>query len=292
MDWDDLKYVLAVARAKSFLRASTLLKVSHTTVSRRISALESRLGSTLFDRNHNECIPTRACEAMLDAAERIESEIHSIRQNLKDVGTTPEGPVWIATMPWIINHILVPALPDLFTQYPGIQLRFLGVVFDKNDCGRVPGLSLRFELQPSKREIARNIATFNYAVYGLAGTNEEALPWVGFDEKNLQFPLRTWLQDQGVAFHDVQMLGNDAGIVHGAIRAGVGKGLIPEYLGEADPGLSRLSGKDPEIVRHLRAVIDPRTLALSRIKAVLDWLEETLPDCTAPDPSQSAKDDG
>ncbi len=72
------------------------------------------------------------------------------------------------------------------------------------------------------------------------------------------------------------MLGNDAGIVHRAIQTGIGKGLIPEIIGEADPLLQRLSGDEAEIVRQLHVVMDPRIIVLPRVKAVLHWLEETL----------------
>ncbi|WP_051555941.1 LysR family transcriptional regulator [Kordiimonas gwangyangensis] len=50
MNWDDLKIFLAVAEAPSMRIAAKGLRISHSTVSRRIEALEGALGARLFDR--------------------------------------------------------------------------------------------------------------------------------------------------------------------------------------------------------------------------------------------------
>ena len=58
LDWNDLHYMLAVADRGSTLAAGNTLKVSQTTVARRISALESALGATLFYRQQSGYRPT------------------------------------------------------------------------------------------------------------------------------------------------------------------------------------------------------------------------------------------
>ena len=50
MNWDDLKYFLAVAREKSISGGAKLLGVQHSTVSRRLRALEKKMGTQLIER--------------------------------------------------------------------------------------------------------------------------------------------------------------------------------------------------------------------------------------------------
>ena len=69
---------------------------------------------------------------------------------------------------------------------------------------------------------------------------------------------------------------HDAGFIHAAIRAGTGKGLIPEVLGKDDPKLVRLSGSSPEIVRHLRAMVHEDMRQTSRVVTVIEWLEDAI----------------
>jgi len=68
----------------------------------------------------------------------------------------------------------------------------------------------------------------------------------------------------------------DAGFIHAAIRAGAGKGLIPEMLGEEDRKLVRLSGPEPEIVRHLRAMVHEDMRQLARAVTVIEWLKDAI----------------
>ncbi len=112
---------------------------------------------------------------------------------MKDVGVTPEGTVRIATRSWIINYVLVPAMPRLVTEFPGIQLFFVGDLYDQIGYGREPGLSLRFEIQASKHELSRDAAQIGYAIYAHKHHNADKLPWVGFEGGNNIFAPSVWL---------------------------------------------------------------------------------------------------
>ena len=63
LDWDDLKFVLAVARSGAALSASYELKVNQTTVTRRIARIEGAVGSPLFERHQSGYVIHHAAEA-------------------------------------------------------------------------------------------------------------------------------------------------------------------------------------------------------------------------------------
>ena len=110
MDWDHFRVFLAVARGGQLSAAARRLGVNHTTVARRLDALEAALGTTLFERRPTGCVLTEAGERLIPVAERIEIEaraaaaVAALRADgrrpgstLTGVGLTQQGglPCWL-----------------------------------------------------------------------------------------------------------------------------------------------------------------------------------------------------
>lgn len=276
VNWDDLKYVLAVTRGRSFQGASRLLKVSHTTVSRRISALEEQFGAVLFHRDHNTCTPTQACMPLIEPALRIEAEIDKIYGNVEDTTGNPTGHVRIVTGPWIASYVLAPALPKLYGRYPGLKLQMIGEFFNSGAYPPMATIFLRFALTPTQSQLAASVARITYAVYGPKGHDPDSLEWATFHTNLQGYAPSDWLSTHGIGFHQVQTSASDAAFIHPAIRAGLGKGLIPDWIGARDPELVRLSGPEPEITRVLRVIADTDVFSFPRVRAVVGWVESVF----------------
>src|SRR5215510_3077540 len=97
MEWDDLKYFLAVARARSLTRAATTLRVSLATVSRRIATLERRLNARLFERKRGDYELTESGQAVRMKAEEIEQAILSVERQVLGHDRQAKGKVRIST---------------------------------------------------------------------------------------------------------------------------------------------------------------------------------------------------
>jgi DNA-binding transcriptional LysR family regulator len=273
VNWNDLRFVLAVSQERSFLGAARRLKVTHTTVGRRIAQLEAQLGAPLFLRERNHCMPTPACARLVIAATRIEEEVRAARDIALAAPEVPAGAVFISSVHWIVNEVLLPAAPALHADYPGIKLRFYGGLFDGPRDGSGKVLSLRFELKPGPGDEVMPIARIGYALYGPAGVAEpERLPWVSFGG-SVQV---AWLQARGIAADTVLITVGDASAVAAAVRSGSGKGLIPECIAANDPRLRRLSGPEPEFVRTLRLVGDWSEIASARGQTAIDWMARSF----------------
>lgn len=288
MDWDDLRFVLAVARTGSLSAAARRLRVNQTTVSRRLSTLEARLGTALFLRGRNGFHPTEAGEAVLAEAEVMDSAALRLSERVGSGPRAPEGLVRIATMPWIFIYLLVPALPAFAHRYPGVVVQAVADLRERSLSNREAELALRFEMAPRGRERCIALCRVPYALYAPRGGDPASLPWVGIAEDTAAYAPERWLlenvngEESGIAFR-----ANDAGIVYQAARARVGKGLIPEVLAEDDPALVRLSGPAPELVRTLRLLVHPAIERLARVEAVTGWLRETLSAACPPAPDVS-----
>jgi DNA-binding transcriptional LysR family regulator len=273
MNWDDLKFVLAVSRARSFQGAARLLRVTHTTVSRRIAALEARLATPLFLRENSLCIPTSVCARLVAAAGRIDEEVRSAERSAGAETESPSGPVHIASVHWIINDVLMPAVPKLHADCPDIRLRFYGGLYDGPRDGPGSVFGLRFELKPGRGDEVIPVGSFGYAVYAPADcADPDALPWISFGG-SLPY---NWLESRGVNANDVLVTVGDATAVLAGVRSGVGRGLMPECLGDRDPRLRRISGPAPEFVRTLRAVGEWSELSTLRSQSTIRWIERTF----------------
>ena len=108
MKWDDLKIVLAVSRSGTMSGAAKLLNVQHSTVSRRIKALERQLGTNLVRRNKGSYELTRAGQKVRDAAIRVEKEITNVDGTLLKDDDPLKGVLRVTTINSLASTILMP----------------------------------------------------------------------------------------------------------------------------------------------------------------------------------------
>jgi DNA-binding transcriptional LysR family regulator len=277
VNWDDLRFVLAIARAGSLSGAARQLGVNQTTAGRRLTALEEQLNAPLFLRSRTGFTLTEAGEAAISQIELVETAALELANNIGNVLQRPAGLVRIASMPWIFDYLLAPALPVLASRYPGIELHAIADLRERSLSNREAEMSLRFEMQRHGQEREFEIAAIPYAVYGPKSMDADDLPWIGSAVDSGEYEPEKWLdsvkRDNSAT---VPFRSNDAGIIYRAVCHGVGKALLPDVLAQDDPTLVRLSGPEPEIVRHLRLLVHPDVERFSRITAVIGWLREAL----------------
>jgi DNA-binding transcriptional LysR family regulator len=273
MNWNDFRFVLAVAQARSFQGAGRLMRVSHTTVSRRIAALEHALGQPLFLRQHKTCLPTADCARLVAAAQRIEDEVLMARRQTSIPGLRQTERVHVVSVNWIVSQVLLPAVPALRAANPDLLLRLDGTLADEPPRTTDPVISLRFELNPDRGETAVPVARIAYSVYAPAGCDApDRLPWVSFHGSA---PL-DWLMARGVSPAEVMLMLSDGAAVRDAVRQGIGRGLMPDCLAAGQPGLQRLSGPTPEFSRLLRAVGAWDDLLSPACQSVVAWVEASF----------------
>ena len=109
MNWNDLRYILAVQRGRSLTAAARLLGVDQTTVARRLAAIQEALGARLYQRMTDGKLQlTPSGERAALHAEMIETEIGALDLALAGADDVVCGTVRVTSVPIIINRILVP----------------------------------------------------------------------------------------------------------------------------------------------------------------------------------------
>jgi DNA-binding transcriptional LysR family regulator len=126
-DWDDLRFFLAVARAGRLTVAARQLEADHTTVSRRISALEQALKAQLFERKPQGYSLTEQGERLLGLAESMETQALAVASEVGGADLALSGTVRIGAPDGIGTYFLAPELGALAERHPDLTLQLVAL---------------------------------------------------------------------------------------------------------------------------------------------------------------------
>jgi DNA-binding transcriptional LysR family regulator len=281
MDWSDLRFVLAVARAGSALRAAQALGVNQTTVMRRITQLEAAIGGAVFERRQSGYISTPLGERIAAVAERIDEQIAALESAISAEQRQLSGRVRLTTSEALASQLVAPLLSDFQKQHSEILVELF--VDDRRfDLARGDAdLALRTGSRPDGAGIvARRLPNVAWSVYCSryyakehgAPNSVEALdghPILGMHGALSDRPPSLFLI-RAAPNSKVSARSNSLGNLVSALKAGIGIAMLPCLIGDADTELHRclppVEGLDSEmwlIVRqeirsapHVRAFAD------------------------------------
>src|SRR5947207_5816057 len=166
LGWDDLRFILAVARTGTLSGAARALAVTHSTVFRRLQALERGLGVRLFDRARDGYSPTPAGDAAAALAARVEDEVLSLERRLSGQDLDPSGTVRVTTTDTIGLTILPPQIAALRAAHPQIRVEIAISNSMAALTRRDADVALRPTRDPPQSLIGRRVAGVAYAIYG------------------------------------------------------------------------------------------------------------------------------
>ncbi|WP_156787478.1 LysR family transcriptional regulator [Erythrobacter sp. SD-21] len=277
MKWDDLRFVLAIARAGSLTKAAARLRVDQSTVGRHLSAIEAAIGDPLFHRDKSGFVPTEIGDTVIAEVEEMERAVDRLRDSTAQGRSGLSGKVRIATMPWILEHALAPRLASFWADHPAIEIQGFADLHERLSSRRETELSLRFELPRHTEEYEAPVANIPFSVYAAATADPAELPWAGSLVLLDKFAPQTWLDRRLEQTGETAIFrADDAGIISSVVRSGKAKALLPDMLGCSDPKLVKCEGYGPGLVRTLKLQVHPDVAELARVKAVIGWIEEVF----------------
>lgn len=268
LDWNDLRYVLALARHGSLSATARMLKVNHATVARRIAALEASLGMTLFQRRARGYVPTLAAAPVLQAAEQIEAPLLRLaRLGDASAGEQVTGTVRITCTEGVASHTVAPSLGSLRQRWPGLQIELVVEHRSLSLARREADIAIRWARPKTGELYASRLGAVPYCLFrNPAAVDRNAV--AAFDESLAEIPESLWLKKSGFT----QVIRSNSMIpLVAAARAGACAVLLPEYIGRQYPELIPEPGKPP-VTRELWLVLHRDLRNTPRIRAVADHL--------------------
>ncbi|MGE4372472.1 MAG: LysR family transcriptional regulator [Xanthobacter sp.] len=165
MDWDHLRIFLAVARHRQLLAAARRLRLNHTTIARRLDALEQSLGAPLFERSPAGTRLTAAGERLLPVAERIEADVLGITESFQDEEQDVSGTVRIGAPDGLGNYFLAAELGLLATRYPALALELVPLPRTFSLSRREADLAIVLDRPTEGRLVVARLTDYTLSIY-------------------------------------------------------------------------------------------------------------------------------
>ena len=278
MEWGDFRVLLAIARGGTLAAAARRLGVDQTTVARRLAAAEAALGTRLFERVEGALRPTKPGEVALDRAARIEREVEALEQGIAGTDAEPAGLVRLTAVPIIVNRLLIPALPALWASHPRIRVELVAEARNLSLTRREADIALRLSRPESGgAALAKRLGYLDYAVYAPRGRARDPLPWITYEEGLCHLPQARWIAAAAGDSAPAPLAVSDAEAIVHAMHAGLGKSLLPCFVGDRDAGLRRLGTAEAVLRRELWLLTHGELRHHGRIAAVVGWIEGLIP---------------
>lgn len=284
MDWEDARHFWALAECGGFSGAARRLGVDHSTVARRVAALEAALGLRLIDRAPRSVTLTADGARIAALAGRMAAEAFALTRAADATGDAVRGVVRVSAPPALASALLAPRFAPLRRRHPELTVDLIGDVQAAKLDRHEADLALRLSPPQDDALIARKIGTMAFALYAAqdypAAARPAAWAFVLHDDRPIAWPQHRWLEslraDRPIAF-----LANDLISLAAATAAGLGVALLPCFLGAATPGLIPLpfpvGSPEPPPSRALWLTSHDDLRRAPRVRAVMDFLIETIP---------------
>jgi len=289
MAWNDLRYFLAVARDGSTLAAARVLRVSQTTVARRIAALEEALGFPLFEKRQAGYALTPAGQDLLKRAEGVETAANAFSEAAAAQSRDVTGIVKITTEEVYAITILAPLLRELHETHAEIVIE-LDTSQQVRDLGAGEAdISLRStknSTQLSAGLVGRQLCIDDWALYCSRDyASRHGVPknraqlrqhaFIGGGGGNLWIHYQNWLQTLGLESNVAMHHATSGGLLSG-VRSGFGIAVLPCIVADSDPDLVQCLPPRGEHGRVLWLFTHERVRHTPRVRAVIDFLYERL----------------
>jgi DNA-binding transcriptional LysR family regulator len=287
LDWNDLRYFLAVTDHGSTLAAGRALRVSQTTVARRIAALEEALGLTLFEKRQAGYVLTPAGEGLVDRAKRVEEAAESFGEASAALARDSSGVVRITTQEIFANTLLAPMLRELHELHPQIVIE-IDTQQELLDLGAGEAdIALRSTAGDAPAGmVGRSLCIDDWTLYcsreyaerhGVPRSREALLHHsiIGGGGGKLWLHYEKWLRSLGLEGQVAMHHATSTGLLM-AVRSGFGIAVLPCVVAEAEPDLIRCIPPRDDHNRQMWLLTHERVRHTPRVRLVIDFLYERL----------------
>ncbi|WP_244427843.1 LysR family transcriptional regulator [Sinorhizobium fredii] len=285
MDWNDLKFFLAVANAGSLTAASSQLGVSPSTVSRRIEALEAGLKVKLFRPHRDGYNLTPAGRELLPSAE-AEAQMRVFERTAREKGGNHlTGPVRLDVPELLGQEVLLPGLAGFLQSHPDIRIEMHSSVHPLRLVTEQTDIVLRLVRPERGNYRQRKLGHVAFGIYAAPGyaarQGTPASPAdlyrhrvIGWTEDLRYLVMANWLEALCPGLQPALRL-SSLGAQMAAVKHGLGLAELPSFAAEP-AGLVSLLPEAPRLIPELWMLVHEQAAALPRVRHVKDALTTVL----------------
>ena len=298
LDWSDLRYALAVGDTGSLAGAARQLAVNHTTVLRRLDALEKRLGARLFERMRGGYQPTEAGALVLEQARRMADQAQEIERRVAGRDRELTGLLRVTTAFVVMEHLLPQPLADFARDYPGIEVEVVENAFladlsrrhaDESSgwMRREADVAIRLSHQVAEHLVGRPLGQTHCRVYALRGapglpqtvqplaTLLRDAPWVAFERDAHARVYDQWMRKNLVP-SQVRLRVDIFNAAAAMLHTGLAVAVLPTFMAQRHPELVAVSEPIPELSVAVWMLTHPDLRQTARVRAFMQHVGDRV----------------
>jgi len=255
MDWDKLKIFYAVAEAGNFTKATNLLNLSQSAISRQIQSLEYELKTLLFERHARGLSLTENGEYLFKTAREVIAKLKDVESTLMDKKNKPSGKLTVTTVVTLGTIWLTPRIQEFMKLNPEIEIE---LIFDDKELDlstRQADVGIWMRRPKQLSYIQKKLIDINYHIYG----STKYLEQYGYPKtimelnkhKFISFGKGTpspvfnpdWALKLGMKEHKKRKPVMKVNSIYGlllAVQTGVGLAALPDYITVSTPNIVKV----------------------------------------------------
>lgn len=285
MNWNDLRFFLAVAQSNSLSSASRHLGVSASTVSRRIAALEQALDLKLFRHHRDGYALTEGGAELMPAALDAAAQMTRLERDALEVQDGYSGEVRLDAPELLGQHILLPKLAPLTQTYPDIRLDIRSSVHPVRLATQESDIVLRLVRPDRGSYKMRTVGTIELGLYCSREFAEKfATPRTEADLQNFRLigwnselrflAMALWLEELCPGVQPSLTFSSFTSQLEAA-RCNLGIAVLPCFAAK-QANLLRVLGDRPSLTLDLWLLVQEQSAKLPRVQVVSDYLRKIL----------------
>ncbi|AEC20214.1 LysR family transcriptional regulator [Pusillimonas sp. T7-7] len=287
LDWDGLRYFLEVARTQRVSAAALRLGVRHSTVSRRIHALELELGTLLFDKSKSTGFTlTEEGNRFFAYAEQIEGTLITAREEISGQSQTLSGHLRVGSTEGFGNYVLAPLMTDFQRRFPAITLDIMPVPRFISLSKREADIAISLERPQRGPYLCTKLLDYSLKLYGsteyiarcapiLKKTDLAEHTFIGYVEE-LLFSDRLRYLDDIVANSRVIFKSTSVIAQYHAALQGESLAILPCFMAAQDPRLQAVLNDEIVVTRSFWMYCHEDLRHSRRVMALWDFLKKSV----------------
>jgi DNA-binding transcriptional LysR family regulator len=298
LDWADLRYALAIGHAGSLAEAARQLGVNHSTVLRRLDALEAQLGARLFDRQRTGYRPTEAGSLVLEQARRMANHADEIERQVQGRDKGLHGLLRVTTAFVVMEHLLPEPLATFARDYPAIEVEVMENAFLVDLARRDPDptrpwsqreadVALRLSAHVAEHLVGRPLGHAVCRVYARRGATHlpqsltplpvllKEAPWVAFERDGQARVYDLWMR-QHLLPSQVRVRVDIFNAAAAMLHTGIGVGILPTFMEARHPELVAVSDPIPDLDVPLWMLTHPDLRDTARVRVFMQQVGDAI----------------
>lgn len=260
MNWEDLRFFLAIGQSGTLSGAARDLQVDQATVSRRLIALESSLGVRLVHRLPREAQLTAAGQQVLKQAVEIEHHAYTVERIATGLGEQERTTVSISAPPILARHFLAPYLLSLSQKLEQVKLSIFSESHFASLARLEADLAIRLATGTADTDIIKKVGHVDFGLYAAHTYPRSSDPsrweFVGYTERQKDFDQKRWLY-QVIGDRRVICEVSDLSNQYEAACSGIGVAGLPCFIADRDERLVRLDARETMLTLNIWMAIHP-----------------------------------